>query len=176
MDPSGTPTTIYALISESIELGRDGFLQRYPHPWLVAIGWRQTAWGGSTESTTSPETGGAKPPVIERDAPAWVLCKRDRNDLGAIILGRSPRSDVVVPEPGISKMHAHIERTDGGCKVTDTESRNGTSIDGETIEPLRAVAVTSGQLLTFGPCANFLFLSSDELWTRLGSIEDKSDE
>ena len=174
MDPSGTPTTIYALVSESIELGRDGFLQRYPAPWLVAIGWRQTAWGGGTESTTSAETGDATPPVIERDAPAWVVHKRDRNDFGAIVLGRSPRSDVVVPEPGISKMHANLDLDGSDWRVTDTESRNGTSIDGEPIEPLRAVPVASGQLLTFGPSANFLFLSSDELWTRLGSIEDKT--
>ena len=48
-------------------------------------------------------------------------------------IGRTPGNDIVLEDQSISKRHALIIRTDGGWKIEDCESTNGTSINGETV-------------------------------------------
>jgi pSer/pThr/pTyr-binding forkhead associated (FHA) protein len=167
---TGTPTIIHALLEEAGALDREGFESKYPDPFLVAVNWRQTAWSGATESTISVDLAAPLAARIRPDAPAWVVSKRSRNDLPDIALGRSPRSDVVVPEPGISKMHCTLRLRDGGWQVTDLESRNGTNVDGTDIEPLRAHPLEVGATIRLGPNATFLFLRSGALWDALDEI------
>ncbi|MBL4622019.1 MAG: FHA domain-containing protein, partial [Immundisolibacteraceae bacterium] len=48
-------------------------------------------------------------------------------------IGRTPGNDIVLEDQSISKRHALIVRTNGGWKIEDCESTNGTSINGETV-------------------------------------------
>ncbi len=52
---------------------------------------------------------------------------------GALILGRAPDSGVVLDDKESSRHHAQIERFEGGWKVVDLESRNGTRVNGKTV-------------------------------------------
>jgi len=48
-------------------------------------------------------------------------------------IGRAPDCDVVIGERGVSRMHARITLEDGAWKLTDLDSVNGTSVNGERI-------------------------------------------
>jgi len=71
-----------------------------------------------------------------------------RFDKEAIALGRSPDSDIVIVDPGISRFHAEIRREGQRWTITDRGSQNGTLVNGRPVvgtEPL-----SSGDEITLG--------------------------
>ena len=48
-------------------------------------------------------------------------------------MGREPANDVVVPEPGVSRSHAEIVKSDKGFGLRDLQSTNGTFVNQERI-------------------------------------------
>ena len=52
---------------------------------------------------------------------------------GETSVGRSPGCRLIVDDPGISRRHAAFIVTDGGCRVRDLGSRNGTYRNGEIV-------------------------------------------
>jgi DNA-binding NtrC family response regulator len=93
-----------------------------------------TDWdGGETRQTTA----GAQPPrelrlslVIYHDAGTLVvpLIKH-----GALTVGRTDASDVIVPEDSLSRRHARFRWSDEGVWVEDLSSTNGTFVAGQKI-------------------------------------------
>ena len=53
----------------------------------------------------------------------------------SVILGRSPKCQIVIPDEGISRQHCQIEYVDGDLYVTDLHSTNGVALDGMLIDP-----------------------------------------
>jgi pSer/pThr/pTyr-binding forkhead associated (FHA) protein len=53
---------------------------------------------------------------------------------GVITLGRDPQADVFLDNPGISREHARIDKTDDGYVVEDLGSANGTYLNDEQIQ------------------------------------------
>jgi predicted component of type VI protein secretion system len=71
-----------------------------------------------------------------------------RFDKGQILVGRSPGSDIYVDNPGVSREHCRFERTpEGGYRVVDLESANGTFVNGERVQ---TSAVRSNDVVQFG--------------------------
>jgi pSer/pThr/pTyr-binding forkhead associated (FHA) protein len=61
-------------------------------------------------------------------------------DEGGIRIGRTASNEVVIPDdPKVSRSHAEIRLHDGQWTVLDLGSRNGTKVNGRTVEshPLR---------------------------------------
>src|SRR5699024_12145840 len=50
-----------------------------------------------------------------------------------LIIGRAPQADVVLPTESASWHHCTIELTDDGVLVRDTDSNNGTYVDGKAV-------------------------------------------
>jgi DNA-binding NtrC family response regulator len=48
-------------------------------------------------------------------------------------VGRDASADLVVDDPGVSRVHIRLERRDGALFVTDLESRNGTFVNGTPV-------------------------------------------
>lgn len=67
-----------------------------------------------------------------------------------IIVGRAVTSDVPIYDPTISRRHAEVSLTDGGVKVKDAGSSNGTFLNGARITD--AIAVEN-DVITFGKVA-----------------------
>jgi len=49
-----------------------------------------------------------------------------------ITIGRAPTCDVVLPQKVVSSRHCSLELVDGYWRMTDLESKNGTTVDGMT--------------------------------------------
>lgn len=53
---------------------------------------------------------------------------------GAATIGRSPDATVMVDDPGVSRLHARIRRSEAGFEVEDLGSKNGTFLNGARVE------------------------------------------
>jgi adenylate cyclase len=67
-----------------------------------------------------------------------------------VVVGRAVTSDVPIYDPTISRKHAELSLTDGGVKVTDVGSSNGTFLNGARVT--EAVA-GENDVITFGKVA-----------------------
>ncbi len=85
-----------------------------------------------------------------------------------LVIGRVPPADVVVPDPGLSRRHASIERAGSRVWVQDLGSTNGTWVDGSKVD---RVDVEPGMELSVGPVrAAVVRLTTPEA-QRLGGFE-----
>ena len=74
-----------------------------------------------------------------------------------VSVGRSSTNAVVLPDQGISRVHAELHRNrDGGFSVTDLDSLNGTFVNDKKITG--TVAVRIGDKLSFGKISTKLVL------------------
>jgi two-component system, cell cycle sensor histidine kinase and response regulator CckA len=79
---------------------------------------------------------------------------------GAATIGRSPDATVMVDDPGVSRLHARIRRSEVGTfEVEDLGSKNGTFVNGTRVEHAPAVL---GDKIRVGPRV-VLTLSSFDL-------------
>ena len=162
-----SPRILISLIAESTTCDRPEFVERHPHPVLVAMGWRETAWGGGSGYDSTVRNADATPlaeRVPEADTPVWEVRKHSDSDPRVISIGRAPGNDVVVPEPSISKHHCDVVVGRDGWILRDLGSRNGTRVDGTPLEPHVAVPLRSGHHLELGTNVHFRFLDPDGLW------------
>lgn len=65
-----------------------------------------------------------------------------------ITLGRRKTNDIVIPEPGVSRIHAVLVRRHGAVLVEDLGSHNGTYVNGERVVFMRQLH--HGDLLQIG--------------------------
>jgi len=63
-------------------------------------------------------------------------------------IGRAPPADIVLSDRQVSRSHCLVELADGGLRVSDLNSTNGTFIDGERISGPSPLAV--GSMLRVG--------------------------
>ncbi|MFO0574346.1 MAG: FHA domain-containing protein [Polyangia bacterium] len=68
-----------------------------------------------------------------------------------ISVGRARNCDVVLRNPSISKLHAHIRREpNGSFVIIDQNSHNGTAVGGIRVPPSQPVPLRVGEQLTIG--------------------------
>lgn len=76
----------------------------------------------------APQPAGGQPTLVLSDGRAFRMVKP------ALTIGRLPECDVVLDDPGASRQHARIRRTDSGFVVTDLGSTNGTLVNGRQVQ------------------------------------------
>jgi len=81
-----------------------------------------------------------------------------------VTIGRSRRCDVRIENDSVSKVHGSLvfDRGSGEYSIIDENSRNGTRINGEPLNPGVPAAVWSGAHVAFGD-AVFVFLDPPTL-------------
>lgn len=67
-----------------------------------------------------------------------------------VIVGRSPKSDLVIPHDSISRSHCRIQLEKGIFYITDMGSSNGTFIDGQKLTPEQKTPFLASSQLTLG--------------------------
>lgn len=95
------------------------------------------------EAEPAPGAGGASLVLLRGDdAPRTFALDR-----AAVVLGRLPESDVVVPDTGASRQHARIRQDDGEYVLSDLGSTNGTLVNDEAV---RERVLQDGDRITIG--------------------------
>lgn len=72
---------------------------------------------------------------------------------GRMRVGRSPESDVSLPDPSVSRRHFEIRVEGGEFLIADQRSLNGTFLNGKPLEPLSDTILRSGDRLTVAKIA-----------------------
>jgi pSer/pThr/pTyr-binding forkhead associated (FHA) protein len=81
----------------------------------------------------------AGPPTVEVARPP------DELDGRPLLIGRSPRCDLVLDDPTVSRRHAELVPADDGWIVSDLSSTNGTRVNGWRIR--RAAIALDDELM-----------------------------
>ena len=66
-----------------------------------------------------------------------------------VTVGRSPRADVVLPDPEVSKLHAEIALRGVGFVIRDLKSSNGTLVNGQAVSEQ---LLSAGDVVEIGGC------------------------
>jgi len=78
---------------------------------------------------------------------------------GALVMGREPTCEVVIPDRQVSRFHARLSPTPEGVILEDLGSKNGTHHNGN---PLTSpVVLQDGDVVQVALAQEFVFLSSD---------------
>lgn len=65
-------------------------------------------------------------------------------------IGQGPQNDVILDDDTVSTHHARLEYVDGGWRLTDLESKNGTTVDGVKLAPGVPTPLPKNAEVTFG--------------------------
>ena len=123
-----------------------------------------TAYGGETLSLSRSSAAALREP-LER-APSLVLTDPSGARFvrlpsgGALRVGRSAPSEVVVPSPYLSREHASFALEGGHVRVVDIGSKNGVLVRGAAV---REALLSAGDEVMLGPVrVSVLWLDADE--------------
>ena len=67
-----------------------------------------------------------------------------------LLIGRAPESDIQIPDPSISRLHAKIFKNGAKYFIKDLKSCNGTWVDGRLIWPGNEIELKQGLRLSVG--------------------------
>lgn len=153
-------------------MSRTRFLDRNTKPVLLltsesaatAPEFRSTETGPlPSPALLLPEGAAAQP----ADLPffLYVVDKRKgANTTPAITVGRAQTNDIVIPDPGVSRIHAaFFPQKDGTWTIADA-STLGTWIEGMKLEPKKHCRVGPSSLLKLGPAVFATFMSPEKLF------------
>jgi hypothetical protein len=72
-----------------------------------------------------------------------------------ILVGRAGNCDIVLPDPSVSKLHAHLRKLpDGSYEVIDVGSQNGTTVNGAKLVANTGRPLKQRDSLLFGKVAS----------------------
>jgi len=152
-------------LSELRELVSEGAMPLDSEAVLLVEFWKGAAPAREfrTSTLSAPES---IPPLlaVTSDPATHVvpLEKSPRNPYdGFLFLGRASTCDVIIRDASISKTHAVIEPKDGGWRLRDNRSRNGTWLNGERLKDGERVDLTSGDVIILGSYPIYFVLSPE---------------
>jgi len=77
-----------------------------------------------------------------------------------VLVGRARSNDICIPSAGLSKLHARIKlEADGSFVISDSGSKNGTSVNGRVLRPNEQATLADGDELRFGSAAYRFYLT-----------------
>jgi hypothetical protein len=68
-------------------------------------------------------------------------------DMDKILVGRGGSCDIRLPHPAVSYLHAAIEMSDTSVTLTDSDSRNGTLLNGKKLVRGKRTRLSSGDVI-----------------------------
>lgn len=148
-DPSGLKTVkLQALADELAEKGKKEFCKKYPGPFLLVV-YTPSTNPGLSEHTVWTRHGRSAtnmPDPITKAIPLLEAKKPTKK----VTVGRAEQNDIVIRGSGISKIHAaFLPGKDGGFRLVDMGSRNGTAVNGIALEENRPIRLSTGDKLSF---------------------------
>jgi hypothetical protein len=166
------------LLDQMKGISCEDFVALYPHPWLVAQG-EATSSASNDEFLTRPMQFiselifNIKGGLINPNARVFPLVKQAgvNSYSKMIIIGRGPKSDILLESPAVSKMQAYITWTDSPEGKThqfvDGNSSNGTWINAIKLVPHKPHDLENGDVVGLSGAIFLRFLSSPDLFAAL---------
>ena len=160
---------IHDFSSQYGKLPLDGFLARFPNPFLV-ISIVETKKKSNDEPTVDGEI--SSKPTTQRfhgEDPNLVFTyvayveKTEEGDPGVISVGRATSNDIVIYHPSVSRRHAsvHADFSSQTFRMADLGSSYGTEIDGKRLERDAKTLLANGANLVLGKSAHCTFLTAE---------------
>ncbi len=162
-----TAATIGDIVGEARDLGQDLFLRRYRAPRLVRTGVSGAIAMKGGAFRTVDERGDTATPSATRimpDAQVWAVEKRMPTFPDKITMGRAGNNDIVIVDPGVSKLQAYFIAKGADFLLADAGSRNGTTLDLVPLPAMTPTPVRGGQVIRFGLTVSALFCTPDIVW------------
>jgi FHA domain-containing protein len=156
------------LAAKARNLAREQFVAQHPHLYLVIAEHADQLPIGFETAVVSNFRGTLKPSPAAPDLEIIEISKAPGNPYpDRISVGRARNCDVVLRDPSVSKLHAHLRLREGGkLDLIDLESQNGTRINGRTLTAHAPEWVAPGDTLMFGAVSGKL-VDSDALFDLL---------
>jgi hypothetical protein len=161
--------TVASCVSTLAKLPLNEFLSSYPYGFLVEFSRRAFDRDVILQLDTQPGTNTdllAREETPKQDVfKARVLSLNKRNpttEPDKIITGRSPTSDLVFQNKLVSRRHAYFSVTPAEKKsvLVDTESTNGTFVNGRKLRPYEECPLAEGDEIRFGYEVRVVYFSS----------------
>ena len=133
------------------EMSKEDFAARFPHLFLV---FHEDPSGisplqFSTQVVSKRDAASRQKGGVLRVLPVVKAPGNPYSD--RISVGRARNCDVVLRDPSVSKLHAHVRKEPNGTWVIiDLDSHNGTAVASVPILPSRPETIRSGDLITLG--------------------------
>jgi hypothetical protein len=159
------------LIRQQLAL-KDGFLKRYPHPWLI---WEQGAWdvsgaGEQNAGMTMPPVEDLQDCLPTGDVLAFELAVSAPQTLK---LGRSAQNDIVVNDTTVSREHLALICSTPGFWTAEVRAGNhALSISGKAIAQGVQAPLKHGDVLKVGEVL-LTFYDADSFERRVRSEAEK---
>jgi hypothetical protein len=111
---------------------------------------------------------GVTPPVVDTSLGIVSVEKDPQSNAFSLMitLGRAKNNDLVVPDRRISSCHAYFRWIGKRLMLTDSNSTNGTRVNGIQLTGERSVELRSTATVHFGVLAA-LALNAEDLWAQL---------
>lgn len=84
-------------------------------------------------------------------------------------IGRVDSNDIVMPDFALSKHHASIEMDSGTYRLRDCDSTNGTTVNGQRLDPKKPQVLQDGDVVSFARY-EFTFLFPESLYDKLRMV------
>lgn len=108
------------------------------------------------ELTAPPQSGATSRREPQKSYPQLVVTRAEEPpqafalNKAALMIGRSPDNDISLTGVSVSRQHVLLERAEGGWRVTDLNSTNGTFLGDNRLRPNIPVAWAANQPLRIG--------------------------
>ena len=91
----------------------------------------------------------------EKEKPAWLEeeggSRRFPLDQLPMTVGKlKGRVSIELTDSSVSRIHARLQESEGGIRVLDLNSRNGTIVNGKKLSPNESAALREGDVIQFG--------------------------
>src|ERR1700676_5683151 len=117
---------------------------------------------GSRSASPTPSGPTSAPATVLHAGERFVLLK------GLLTIGRLPDNDLTIAKDAVSRYQVRIEAAQGGYRITDLGSRNGTQLNGERFRD-ESRWLANGDTIVIGEEV-LRFLTGEE--TRLGGAPE----
>lgn len=149
--------------------GREEFLERAAPAALVRLGSLRGPGGADDEDEPTTVVGALDVAELSRpgsygQVEVYPLVKKPGAAFSDMItVGRTGNNDVVIEHVTISRFHAYFKAVDGGWRVCDSGSKNGTKLAGIRLEARKEHPIESGAAVRFGD-VNATFMTAEALY------------
>lgn len=164
--PDAVPGRHYFLefVAKNGTLSRTRFLGKHARPVLLLTS-EAFAHATSTTTTDSSPPGGTRAQPAELPFYLYEVAKREgANTTPAVTIGRAMTNDIVITDPGVSRIHAALfAQKDGRWTIGDASS-TGTWIDGEKLQPKTHRWLRDVTQIKLGPAVHATFMTPEKLF------------